>query len=64
MKEPKDQRRGFGVRLEPKPSLIRPHVVECLIDNRKPNDRINDVGIDADFKEHARQERDDVSECE
>ena len=43
MKQTKDQGGGLGVRLEAKPTLIRPHIVERLVDDRQTDDRINDI---------------------
>lgn len=47
MEETEDQRRGLGVGLEPKPVLVGAKVVERLEDDRKTDDGVDDVGIDA-----------------
>jgi len=40
------------------------HVLECLVDDRQTNDRINDVGIRADAAERAAKQRQAVADRE
>lgn len=46
MEESEDEGGGFGAWLETEPFLVRAHVVECFVDDRESDDRVDDVGVD------------------
>lgn len=61
MYQAEQERSHFGIGLNPEPALIRAHIIKGFIDNGKADNRINDVGTDADFHQHTRQQRNNVA---
>ena len=64
MEQAKDQRGRLGVGLEPKPFLERSKVVQRLVDDRKADDRVDDVGVDAPAEPHAQKHSNRVADGE
>lgn len=64
MEQAEDRHGRFGVRLEAKKALERAEVIERLVDNRKPDDCVNHIGIGVNSSEYAGEQRDAVSERE
>ncbi len=57
MEQAEDQRCHPGVRLEAEPALERTEIVERLVDDRKPDDGIDQIGADIPAEVDAEQHR-------
>src|SRR4029079_4182989 len=57
VKQSKNQNGKFGVGLKSEQPPESVHIVEGLVDDRKSDDRIHDVGIGMNVPEHAGQQR-------
>src|SRR3546814_4694977 len=57
MAEAEYERRNLGVRLEAEPALIGAEIVECLVDDREADDRIDDIAVDPEVEEDPEQHR-------
>lgn len=57
VKQPKDKRRDLGIRLNAKPALERPDIVEGLIDHGQTDDRIDQIAVDIRPEVNPKQHR-------
>jgi hypothetical protein len=62
VEQSKNERGDFRVRLVSEPAFEGSKIVERLIYNGKPDDRINQVRVDGNIEIHSGNERDNVSE--
>ena len=56
MKKAEDQRRRFGIGLKAEPPPEGAQVVEGFVDDGEPDDGIDQVGVNASFGEHAKEQ--------
>ena len=62
MQQAKDQRRRLGVRLHPEPQAEGAKVIQRLVDHRKRDDRVDDVGVARDGPPDACDHRDRMAD--
>src|SRR5262249_9891600 len=53
VEQAENQNRKTSVRLKSKETLESIHVVECFVDNRKTDDRVDNVGVRVDAAQHS-----------
>ena len=57
VEQPEDQRSRLGIGLEAKPALEGADIVQRLVNHRKPDDGVDEIGADSPVEIDAQQHR-------